>query len=239
MITQDTSAALVDSKGKKMTVLETALIGWRGGDVELAPAIASEGISVLSAIVFGPADIRAVRFGSNNGSNIAAISPNLNVVATNPLVLCRNQDGWFRTFSGESLVVSGSVGDPMDLQINYAYNSVPDSRAPGTLNLASATQTEAGTAHTATITVNRSDGFNGSVTFNYATADGTAVDGVNYTAASGSATIGDGVGSATIGVTIITGHATLNKTFTLTISNAGGGATLGTVTVDTVTISHL
>ena len=62
------------------------------------------------------------------------------------------------------------------------------------------------------------------VTFSYATSNGTALAGVDYTAASGTGTIGVGNNAAYVQVPIllssITGHAT--KTLNVTISNASG-----------------
>jgi Calx-beta domain len=65
------------------------------------------------------------------------------------------------------------------------------------------------------------------VTFNYATADGTAIAGVDYTAVSGTATIAAGKTSAIIVVTVLANSPPAsNRTFTLTISNASGGLTI-------------
>ncbi len=55
---------------------------------------------------------------------------------------------------------------------------------------------------------------------NYATADGTAVAGTNYTATSGTLTFAPGMTTATIDVPILdSGSQTAPLTFTLTLSN--------------------
>lgn len=65
------------------------------------------------------------------------------------------------------------------------------------------------------------------VTFSYATANGTAIAGTDYTAASGTASIPAGQTSAVIKVTLLPQiPPSSNKTFTLTISNASGGLTI-------------
>jgi hypothetical protein len=65
------------------------------------------------------------------------------------------------------------------------------------------------------------------VTFTYATADATAMAGIDYTAVSGTATIPAGKTSAVIIVTVLPNAPPgSNKTFTLTISNASGGLTI-------------
>ena len=62
------------------------------------------------------------------------------------------------------------------------------------------------------------------VTFNYATSDGTALNGIDYQAASGVATIPAGSTSVAIPVNVLPNSAPLaSKMFTLTISGASGG----------------
>jgi hypothetical protein len=62
------------------------------------------------------------------------------------------------------------------------------------------------------------------VTFQYATSNGTATAGIDYTSVSGTATISPGKTSAVLTVIALPGNPPVsNKTFTLTISNATGG----------------
>src|SRR5262249_30541930 len=71
-------------------------------------------------------------------------------------------------------------------------------------------------------------GTSGAVSVHYATSDGTATAGSDYTAASGTLTFADGEASKTFTVTVL--DDTLvegNETVTLTLSNPTGGATLG------------
>jgi hypothetical protein len=61
------------------------------------------------------------------------------------------------------------------------------------------------------------------LTVNYATADGTALAGINYTATSGTLTFAPGVTTATIAVPILdSGSQTAPLTFTLSLSNPEG-----------------
>jgi hypothetical protein len=71
-----------------------------------------------------------------------------------------------------------------------------------------------------------------SVTFNYATADnGSAQAGIDYLAASGTATIAAGATSAVIPVTLrANAPPSTSRTFNFTISNASGGITIFTAT---------
>src|SRR5262249_35814589 len=74
------------------------------------------------------------------------------------------------------------------------------------------------------------------ITANYATADGTAQAGTNYTAASGTVTFAPGVTSQTILVsTLADGVADGTKTFTVNLTNPVGatisrGQATGTIT---------
>jgi hypothetical protein len=120
--------------------------------------------------------------------------------------------------------------------INY-LNVAAQVPTPGALQFSSAAYTIAENGANATITVNRTGGSSGSVTVNYATANGTATAGADYTAASGTLTFANGVTSQTFTVPILDDAVVEpNETVTLTISNTTGGATLGSPTSATLTI---
>jgi uncharacterized delta-60 repeat protein len=90
----------------------------------------------------------------------------------------------------------------------------------------------------AVLTVNRTGGATGTVTVDYATSDGTATAGVDYAATAGSLTFLDGETSKTISIPILD-DGTLEggiDTFSVTLSNPTGEATLGAVTKSVVTI---
>lgn len=91
-------------------------------------------------------------------------------------------------------------------------------------------------ATTATITVNRIAGTDGIVTVDYATENNTALAVIDYTATSGTLTFADAELSKTFTVPIL--EDTLvegNELFNLTLTNATGGASLGTA-ISTVNI---
>ncbi|MGI8653732.1 MAG: ExeM/NucH family extracellular endonuclease [Pyrinomonadaceae bacterium] len=91
---------------------------------------------------------------------------------------------------------------------------------------------------TAIITVTRTGGASGAATVRYATSDGTATAGADYTAASGTISFADGdQQSKTFTVPII--NDTVNEpteTLNLTLSNVTGSATLGTPSTATLMI---
>lgn len=86
-------------------------------------------------------------------------------------------------------------------------------------------------------TVLRSAGSDGVVTVNYATADGSATAGSDYTAAAGTLTLLDGQASVNFSIAIIDdSEFEGDENFGVALSNPGGGATLGVPTGATTTI---
>ncbi len=109
----------------------------------------------------------------------------------------------------------------------------------GTLSLVSSPYTIAQNAGTITLSVNRSGGSTGAVSVNYATTNGTAIAGTDYTTSSGTLNWADGVSTAqTISVPISNAAPFVGtKVFSITLSQPGGGAVLGAATTSTVTIN--
>ena len=109
--------------------------------------------------------------------------------------------------------------------------------APGLIEFSAPTYAIGENGGSATITVTRSGGSAGEVTVNYATSDGSATAGQDYTSASGTLTFASGEASKEFTVPIID-DATPEpqETVTLTLSNPGGGAALGTRSTATLTI---
>jgi len=110
---------------------------------------------------------------------------------------------------------------------------------PGTLMLSAASLSVAQSAGSLTVTVNRTGGSSGAVSVNYATADGTAVAGTDYTATSGMLSWASGdAASKTFSIPV--SNATPfsgSKTLTVTLSSPAGGATLGSPSSAGVTIN--
>ena len=78
------------------------------------------------------------------------------------------------------------------------------------------------------ITVYRLDGAQGVVEVDYATSDGTATAGADYTATSGTLTFNNGETSKTFSVPILPDNLVEgDETFFVTLSNPTGGATVG------------
>jgi sugar lactone lactonase YvrE len=87
------------------------------------------------------------------------------------------------------------------------------------------------------ITVKRTGDVSASTTVAFATENGTAIAGSDYTAVSGTLTFAPGETSKNINIPLVNDNVYEgSKTFTLTLSNPGGGALLTDPTMATVTI---
>ena len=109
----------------------------------------------------------------------------------------------------------------------------------GTISLSSATYSIAEDGGSVTITATRAAGNGGAVGISFATSNGTATSGSNYSATSGTLGWADGVsGSKTFDVTILDNvNDEADKDFTVTLSTPTGGASLVAPSSATVTIN--
>jgi surface-anchored protein len=125
-------------------------------------------------------------------------------------------------------------GTPTSSQVVTYYLSA---ERPGCLEFSTSNYTVNEAAGTATITVSRGFGSDGPVTIDYATSDGTAQAGVDYTATSGTLSFADGETSKTFTIPIaVDGFVENNETINLTLSNPTGGAELGMPNTAVLTI---
>jgi hypothetical protein len=121
------------------------------------------------------------------------------------------------------------------LSVTYTVSSA--SSQPGALQFSAPTYNVNENGGTATVTVTRAGGSTGSVSVNYATSNGTAAAGSDYTAVSGTLTFADGETTKTFTVPIANDAAVEgNETINLTLTNPTGGATLGGQTTAVLTI---
>jgi len=108
----------------------------------------------------------------------------------------------------------------------------------GTLQFSAATYSKNEDGGTATITVTRMGGTDGTVSVEYATSDNTATAGNDYTAATGTLNWADGDGTDKTFTVSITDDILLesNETINLALGNPAGGASLGTPNTALLTI---
>jgi hypothetical protein len=96
----------------------------------------------------------------------------------------------------------------------------------------------AGEGGPAVVVVARTGGSAGTVSVQYATANGTATAGSDYTATSGLLTFAAGETQKVLGVPILNDAvAETSESFTVTLTNPSGGATVGTPQTATVTVT--
>ena len=104
-------------------------------------------------------------------------------------------------------------------------------QAASTVQFSASTYTEIESAGAVTLTVQRTGDTNTAVGVDFATADGTATNGLKYTATNGTLAFGPGETSQTIPVPILNnGLVDGTKNFRVILSNPNGGAVLGTRT---------
>jgi uncharacterized delta-60 repeat protein len=152
--------------------------------------------------------------GNPDSVNALALQPDGKIVAVGDTL---------DAFGNNAVAVARYLGDPGQL------NCIPN--PPGGHLIGES-------AGLASVIVQRTDGATGTVTVDYATSDGTATAGADYTPVSGTLTFPDGQTSQTINIPLLD-DGTLeggSETINVTLSNPTGGATPGTQTTTQVTI---
>lgn len=127
-----------------------------------------------------------------------------------------------------------TLGAPASAVVTIIDNSAVSA---GVLQMATANYRVSEDGGSIEVTVTRTGGTGGVVQVNYATANGTATSGADYSAQTGTLTFQNGQSSARLRVPISNDLAAeADETFTITLSAPGGGATIGAVASTTVTI---
>ncbi len=145
-----------------------------------------------------------------------------------------NQTGWRQTFPTTPCAVNLTAGQKLT-GINFGGNlQLP------TINLSPFSQTVVEgltTPQNVTYIVTLSSASNQTISVNYATANGTATAGLDYTATIGTLTFAPGVTSQVINIPILNDFLNeADETFTLTLSSPTN-ASIGAVTTVTTTIT--
>jgi endoglucanase len=131
---------------------------------------------------------------------------------------------------------SASLGSPAKATV--AITPSATAANAGSVGFSVSAYTVAQSAGSVTLTVNRTGGTNGAVAVNYATSNGTASAGMNYTAESGTLSwaAGDAAGksvSVPVSSTVISGAVT----FSVALSQPTGGASLSSFAKATVAVN--
>ena len=176
-----------------------------------------------------------LRDGGFNLINFGA-SASLDIQAGTDLAFASNTTTVYGIALGTGTVTTlGTVGGGFSLRDLVI---APTAAGAGSLSLATSSASFPASRGPVAVTVTRTGGATGPVTVDYATADGSAVAGVDYFGASGTLSFASGQLSRTIFLELPAGTPANGpaKTFTLSLSNATGGATFGAITTETLTI---
>jgi hypothetical protein len=121
-----------------------------------------------------------------------------------------------------------------------ADNTPTLSQSAGRLGFVAPTTSAPENGGTATVRVRRNDGLAGAVSIQYATSDGTATAGTDYTAASGTLSWANGdMSDRTFTITLANDtQVEPDETLIVTLSNLTGGATIDGSSTLTVTIMN-
>jgi hypothetical protein len=189
------------------------------------PTTGGTSVTITGLNFSGGAAMTQVFFGSTAAPGVS-VNSDTSITVTAPAQAAGTVHVTVRSPYGTSVAVSAD-------QFTYT-SSTPQ---PGQLQFGAATYSVAENGGSVTLTVTRTGGSSGAVSVAYATANGTATAGADYTATSGTLNFADGQTSQTITVPVI--DDTLvegNETFSVALSSPGGGATLGSPAAATVTI---
>lgn len=138
-------------------------------------------------------------------------------------------DGWAEDREMVWLTLSKPSSNAMLGPVSAAILFIQDNDRP--LDFASTNFVVSENAASVTFTVERRDDGTNTLTVDYATADGTALAGINYLARSGTLTFEPGVTHRTFTVPILDAcGVTDERMFTVRLSNLSSGSTFGTNT---------
>jgi uncharacterized delta-60 repeat protein len=174
-------------------------------------------------------------FALNPAIGLGAVTgnPNVTINVFNPGNISGNLSANFGlslpvgelTLGGEDIPVGAALG----VQDSAPLTIIDSNVKAGVLGFSSPVYTVIGNGGTATITLTRTNGSDNSVTVFYATSNGTATNGVDYTGVTNSITFGIGVVSNSFTVSILSKKTSIqpDKTVNLRLFTPSGGATLG------------
>ena len=137
----------------------------------------------------------------------------------------------------ETFTVNLSNANNAVIAIGQGIGTILNDDTGGSLQFSLSNYTVNENEATATITVTRTGGTASGVSINYATSNGTATAGQDYIATSGTLVFGANETSKTFTIPIINDSIDEpNETVNITLSNPGGGGTLGSPVTAVLTI---
>jgi Calx-beta domain/Bacterial Ig-like domain (group 3)/FG-GAP-like repeat/Domain of unknown function (DUF4214) len=137
------------------------------------------------------------------------------------LTLSQAQGATLGTLVSSTLTIQETASNSLASQLNFSVAVARVARNAGN----------------GVITIIRTGGLSGTITVQFATSDGTASAGSDYTTEGGTLTFGPNVTAQTISIPLLNTGQTGNKTLNVTLSNPGGGAVLLTPSSVALTIT--
>jgi Calx-beta domain-containing protein/beta-propeller repeat-containing protein len=214
-------------------------------------SVAEGAAAVITVERTGTAGTVIVGYSTADGSGTAGVDyqprtgaltfrPGVKLLSFSVPTITNALDEGDRTVNLTLGAVGGTAGAILGPQ-SAAVLTIVDNDAGGIVQFSTATfnATEcAVTTCSAVLTVTRTGGAAAGVTVDFATADGTAVDGTDYTGTTGILTFAAGQRTQTIRVPLLieTGPEPV-KIFSVVLTNPGGGATIGPRNSATVQIT--
>jgi hypothetical protein len=201
-------------------------------DLNIPPAIPTDPPTIDTTTVnvitsdgsVAPATITLNELGPDRGVFVANLPDAFSNVAPGVTVTATYID-----------VAGGTIAD----EPNTATSTASGSVAAGLLSFNPATYTVAENDGSVTVTVERTGGTDGEVTVEYNTLSGTAIGNADYLPDTSTLFFADGETTQTITVLLVNDTAVeSDETFSILLSNAQGGATLGTASTAAVTITN-
>ena len=232
--------------------------GSTGAFIDIFVTAGSGGLSSPQGLAFGAdgnlyvssqGSNQVLRYNGTTGAFIDVFIPTANGNLDQPFGLVFRPDG------NLYLSNSATLGTSAILRYNGTTGAFIDSFVPpgsggqniflyflfapeGSLQLSAASSSVDENAGSVMITVTRSNGSNGAVTVDFATSDGTATAGTDYSATSGTLAFAEGEVTKTFAIPILDDRqAEGNETVNITLSNPTGGANLGSPSAAVLTIN--
>ncbi len=228
--------------------------GATGELIDIFVTAGSGGLSCPVAVLFGPdgnlyvSDVdknNVLRYNGTTGAFINEFVSAGSGGLSDPFGMLFRGDGNLYVVSietNEILRYNGTTGAFIDAFVSAGSGGldVPLMLAvfpAGELQFSATSYTVNEADGSATIEVTRVHGTNGEVTVQFATSDGTAVAGADYTSVTQTLTFADGVASQNLNIPILQNSVdAANKTVNLTLSNQTDDALLGNPATAVLTI---
>ena len=234
--------SIVDNDGLPGTLgltAATASVPEAGGSVTLSVARSggSTGAASVQYATFNSSAVAGSDYAATSGSltwaNGDAATKTIRITVYNDTIADANESFQVRL----SNAAGASMGATTQAVVSIADDDTASVNGSFVFNVGSQSVAENG--GTAVVTVRRTQSYVGAVTVDYASANGTATAGSDYTAASGSLSWADGETASKTFTVAIADDATAeaSETINLSLTNPTGGAALGSAKTMSLSIT--